>query len=195
MINVSRAPRVAGALAAVTLLAACSAAPSDAGPDPDAVDPAPPVVDDASGCLTGAPWSLNLPDYAEQAQTYMVGLGIPISEFSMSGSQTVQFTDGGLMSVLTDVTSAGTLDVPGVGPFPLNVHSDLGGSGDWSLDDSGMMTIQNWASLGSSEADPTTGAEVPVLDFSTIDAVGVTCQPGLLSLTAPDSPFVPLFTR
>ena len=195
MINLSRASRVAGALAAVALLAACSAAPSDTALDPDAVDPAPPAVDDASGCLTGAPWSLNLPDYAEQAQTYMVGLGIPISEFSMSGSQTVQFTDGGLMSVLTDVTSAGTLDVPGVGPFPLNVHSDLGGSGDWSLDDSGMMTIQNWASLGSSEADPTTGAEVPVLDFSTIDAVGVTCQPGLLSLTAPDSPFVPLFTR
>ena len=55
--------------------------------------------------------------------------------------------------------------------------------------------LETLAVHAGQEADPTTGAEVPVLDFSTIDAVGVTCQPGLLSLTAPDSPFVPLFTR
>lgn len=190
-----RTLRATVTVAAIALLAACSAAPADSGPDPDAVDPAPPAGSDAADCLTGAPWSLNLPDYAEQAQTYLVGLGIPLSEFSMSGSQTVQFTDDGLMSVLTDITSEGVLDVPGAGPMPISVHSDLGGSGDWSIDSSGMMTIDNWAAIGSTPADPATGVEIPGPDYGSISPVGVTCQPGLLTLTAPDSPFVPLFTR
>jgi len=170
-----RTLRATVTVAAIALLAACSAVPADSGPDPDAVDPAPPAGSDAADCLTGGPWSLDLPDYAEQAQSYLVGLGIPISDFTMAGSQTVQFTDDG--------------------PLPISVHSDLGGSGDWSIDGSGMMTIDNWAAIGSAPTDPATGIELPAPDYSSISPVGVTCQPGLLTLTAPESPFVPLFTR
>jgi hypothetical protein len=114
----------------------------------------------------------------------------------MSGSQTVQFTDDGLMSVLTDITSTGTLVIPDVGPLPLSVHSTTGGSGDWAMDNGATMTITNWTAVG--DQDPAVGAEdieVPVPDFSIIPSVGVTCQPGLLTLVAPDSPFVPLFRR
>ncbi len=179
---------------AVALLSACS--PGSPGPDPDAVDPAP-GVSDGSDCFTGSPWSLNLVDYAAQAESFMTGLGIPITDFAMSGSQTVQFTTDGLMAVETDITSTGTLQVPGVGPLPISVHSGAGGSGDWALNSAGFMDITNWSATSADPApvDPLTDVDIPVLDFSVIPTVGVTCQPGLLSLTAPDSPFVPLFSR
>ncbi len=64
-------------------------------PDPGASEP---TVED---CLVGGPWMLDLVDYAEQAEQYMQGLGIPITDFVMDGSQTVQFTADGLMSVET----------------------------------------------------------------------------------------------
>lgn len=179
-------------------LTGCGVQEPEPDPDPDpVVEPAP--GDDgtsAADCLVGGPWSLDLPDYAAQAEQYMVGLGVPITDFAMSGSQTVQFTDDGLMSVLTDITSTGTLVIPDVGPFPLSVHSTTGGSGDWAMDNDATMTITNWAAVGGQ--DPAVGAEdieVPVPDFSIIPSVGVTCQPGLLTLVAPDSPFVPLFRR
>ncbi len=188
---ISRTLAIGGA--AVLLLAGCTS-PSAPDSDSDPVDPGPPDAD-GSECFTGAPWSLNLDDYAAQAESYMAGLGIPISDFVMSGSQTVQFTTDGLMAVETDITSTGVLQLPD-GPFPVNVHSGTGGSGDWSLGSTGFMDITNWS---TTEADPApadpTDVDVPVPDFSVIPTVGVTCQPGLLSLTAPDSPFVPLFSR
>lgn len=160
--------------------------------EPDPGDSGSTVAD----CLVGEPWTLDLPDYAEQAESYMTGLGIPITDFAMSGSQTVQFTADGLMSVLTDITSTGTLQIPDVGPFPVSVHSTTGGSGDWAMDNDATMTITNWAAVG--EQDSAVGSEdieVPVPDFSVIPTVGVTCQPGLLTLVGPESPFVPLFRR
>lgn len=183
------------AVAAVALfaLAGCTGgSPGDPEPDPEVVDD---VATTPADCFTGGPWQLDLADYAAQAEPWMVGLGIPISDFAMSGSQTVQFTTDGLMSVTTDLVSTGVLHTPD-GDVPISVPSNLGGSGDWALDDGGRMTIENWSSDGAVPED--TGddsVQSPLIDYSTIDSVGVTCQPGLLSLTAPDSPFVPLFHR
>lgn len=172
-------------------LAGCTAAPStDDGPDPDAVDPAPPT---AADCFTGGPWSLDLADYGEQAQNYLDSLGIPVEGLTMTGSQTVQFTADGLMAVETDIVSTGVITTPN-GDVPFEIPSTGGGSGDWSIDDSSQLTIENWATVASdTPADPT--VEIPLPDYSTISPVGVTCQPGLLSLASPNSPFVPLFRR
>lgn len=181
------------ALASVLVLAGCGTTPP--APEPaSSPEAAPPGDDGGSSCFTGGPWQLDLADYSAQAEPWMVGLGIPISDFVMTGSQTVQFTDDGLMSVLTDMVSTGILQTDD-GPIPISVPSALGGSGDWSLDDSGRMTIANWTSDGPAPESADGEITPPVLDFSTISEVGVTCQPGLLSLTAPESPFVPLFRR
>ncbi len=163
---------------------------TEAEPDPGASEP---TVED---CLVGGPWMLDLVDYAEQSEQYLQGLGIPLTDFVMDGSQTVQFTADGLMSVETDITSSGTLEIPDVGPYPVSVRSTTGGSGDWAMDNADTMTITNWAAVGDQE--PSVGSEefeAPVIDFSTIPSVSATCQPGLLTLVAPNSPFVPLFTR
>ena len=185
----------AAAIAALTLglaLSGCAATPTpDDGPDPDAVDPAPPLT--AEECFTGDPWNLDLPDYTEQAQAYLTGLGIPVEDLTMTGSQTVQFGPSGLMSVVTDIVSTGVIVTPD-GPIPFEVRSTDGGSGDWSLSDDSIMTIENWSTVAGQEpADPT--VDVPLPDYSTLSPIGVTCQPGLLSLVGSDSPFVPLFHR
>lgn len=182
------------AIAALALgfaLSGCAATPApDDGPDPDAVDPAPPT---AADCFTGGPWSLDLPDYTEQAQAYLTELGIPVEDLEMTGSQTVQFSADGLMSVETDIVSTGIIATPN-GDVPFEVPSTGGGSGDWTIDDASQLTIENWALIPSdSPSDPT--VEIPLPDYETISPVGVTCQPGLLSLVSPASPFVPLFHR
>ncbi len=159
-------------------------------PDPGASEP---TVED---CLVGGPWMLDLVDYAEQSEQYMQGLGIPITDFVMDGSQTVQFTADGLMSVETDITSSATLQIPDAGTVPVSVRSTTGGSGDWAMENDDTLSITNWAAVGDQE--PSIGSEefeLPLPDYSTIPSVGVTCQPGLLTLVVPESPFVPLFTR
>lgn len=180
------------AAAGLLALSGCSGTPggTDPGGDPELADE---TTADPADCFTGGPWELDLADYASQAEPWMVGLGIPISDFAMTGSQTVQFTADGLVSVVTDITSTGTLHTP-AGDIPVSVPSTLGGSGDWALDSGASMTITNWAAdTPVTESDD--AFDPPVLDFSTIPTVGVTCQPGLLTLTAPESPFVPLFRR
>jgi hypothetical protein len=177
-------------LAAAVALAGC-AATTPADPDPGPVDPDPQALT-AESCFVGGPWRLDLEDYTAQARDYLDSLAIPVSDLVMSGSQTVQFTADGLMSVVTDVTSTGIISTPN-GPIPFEVRSTDGGSGDWSLGDDSIMTIDNWNTVAGQE--PAEGAvDVPLPDYSTLSPVGVTCQPGLLSLTG-DGPFVPLFRR
>ena len=183
----------------LTTVLAAALALTGCAPGSPADEPPPATGDDSAtdplDCLVGGPWELDLADYAAQAEPWMAGLGIPISDFTMSGRQTVQFTSDGLMSVVTDVVSAGTLHTRD-GDVAVSVPSTLGGSGDFSMNGASMMTIENWSNdTPVAEAADDEGFTSPVLDFSTIDSVGVTCQPGLLSLTAPDSPFVPLFHR
>ncbi|NYF10192.1 hypothetical protein HDC94_001348 [Leifsonia sp. AK011] len=189
---------VASGLAMFLLLTACAAEPSGSdpeseAPDPGAVDPAPPPT--AEDCLVGDPWSLNLVDYADQAQSYLMGLGVPVEGLEMNGSQTVQFSSEGQMSVLTDITSTGTIVTP-EGPIPFSVYSGEGGSGDWDfIGDTLMITSWSIQSPEQPTAEDPLGLEIPVPDYSTIPEIGVTCQPGLLTLVAPESPFVPLFSR
>ncbi len=64
------------------------------------------------------------------------------------------------------------------------------------MENDDTLSITNWAAVGDQE--PSIGSEefeLPLPDYSTIPSVGVTCQPGLLTLVVPESPFVPLFTR
>lgn len=172
------------------VLAGCSAStPADS--DPGSVDPDPQALT-AADCVTGDPWSLDLDDYTAQARDYLDGLAIPVSDLVMAGSQTVQFTADGLMSVVTDVTSTGIISTPD-GPIPFEVRSTDGGSGDWSLSDDSIMTVENWSTVAGQEPSDAT-VDVPLPDYSTLFPVGVTCQAGLLSLTG-DGPFVPLFRR
>lgn len=172
------------------ILTGCSAS-TPADPDPGSVDPAP-QAPTAEDCVSGGPWSLDLDDYTAQARDYLDGLAIPVSDLVMAGSQTVQFTPDGLMSVVTDVTSTGIISTPN-GPVPFEVRSTDGGSGDWSLSDDSIMTVENWSTVAGQEPGDAI-VDVPLPDYSTLSPIGVTCQAGLLSL-AGDGPLVPLFRR
>jgi hypothetical protein len=180
-------------IVAVTTLAACSAPTTpDSAADPTSAS--------AGGgadapCAVGL-WQLDVADYAAQMDAYLLGIGIPITEFVATGEGTVEFTPDGLASTDIDLTSTGTL-VSGDVSVPLTVRSVYTGTGDWSDPGDGLtIDLTNWVT----EVDPTVvidpGApEFPLIDFTGIPSVSVTCTDTRLTLRGPDAPVTATFTR
>jgi len=122
------------------------------GPEPDPADP--PAVTDPppaglgdTACIVGT-WNLDVGAYRAEAEGYLTGLGIPIFDFDMSGFQTLQFTEDGLLAVDTDLTSTGTI-VAGDVSVPVNVRSAETASAEWgwnasAADSTGLVDIAEW---------------------------------------------------
>ena len=165
-------------------------APEPAASDPGAEAP----------CIVGE-WQLDVPDYASQSEDYLVGLGIPIEDFEMTGNGTMTFTESGLVAGVIDLSITGTL-VAGDTRVPVDQRSAYEGSGDWSQpDDPTTIDLANWANVPvpDTAADPGAfddpDAPVPAIDFTDIPAVTAECTADTLWLQAPGAPMSSLWHR
>ncbi len=180
---------------AVFALAACSP-PADPEPDPE---PAASSDDGGSGaevpCIVGT-WQLDVGDYAAQSEAFVLGLGLPITGFAMSGAGTIEFTADGLVATAVDLTTTGTI-VAGDVSVPLNTRSVYTGSGDWSDPGDGeTVDLQNWATVPDADVpiDPE-APDLPAIDYTDIPSVVVSCTASTLTLQGPDAPLSASWTR
>lgn len=126
-------PWIALAGASALVLAGCS---TGAPATPEPADPGAETQPDPGGqptdCIVGT-WELIVPDYAIQAETYLLGLGIPVEGFGMDGSQVLTLTEDGLLLVETDLTSTGTLVTESI-EFPFSVTTLESATAEWGWD-------------------------------------------------------------
>jgi hypothetical protein len=179
---------VAFAAPALLLLAGCTApggspaGPTDAAPDPDAP------------CIVGT-WYLDVADYATQSEAYLVGTGIPITDFAMDGSGTITFTADGLVATTVDLTTSGTL-VAGDVSVPVNQRSAYAGSGDWSEGaEPDTIDLANWANVPEDGVDVDPDVATPAIDYTGIPSVSASCSAHDLTLQGPEAPLSAHWTR
>lgn len=178
------------ALAATALLlAGCTAPGGTPEPDPDV----PPAAD--APCIVGT-WQLDVADYAAQSEAFVLGLGLPIEGFGMTGAGQITFTEDGLVSTDIELTTTGTI-VAGDTMVPLNQPSAYSGSGDWSVgaaDDT--IDLANWANVPDPDVPVSPdGPPVPAIDYTDIPTVTAACSANDLVLQGPDAPLSALWHR
>lgn len=184
------APILLMALFSTALLTGCTP-PAGTGSDP---------ADDGSGssqnpCVVGT-WHLDVADYASQAESYVLGLGIPIEGFAMEGAGTIQFTTDGLVATDIDLTTTGTI-VAGETSVPLNSRSGYNASGDWSIgSDGSSLNLANWSNTPDPDVpvDPS-APPIPAIDYTDIPSLAAVCTTSTLVLKAPDAPMSAQWTR
>lgn len=190
-----RMTAAAALCAAAFVLSGCgSGAESDSAPDSD-VEPGGGASSDPTPCVVGT-WELDVPDYATQTEAYVLGLGIPITDYAMSGAGTIRFTSDGLVATEVDLTTTGTI-VAGETAVPLNSRSAYSGSGDWDTGSTGdTVDLANWANLPSPEVpvDPS-APSIPTIDYTDIPSVSAQCSEDTLVLQGPDAPFSAVWHR
>lgn len=176
------------ATASLLLLAGCTAGtvePGDTTDDPTAETP----------CIVGT-WQLDVADYATQSEAFVLGLGLPIADFGMTGAGTITFTEDGLVATDIDLTTTGTI-VAGETSVPLNQRSSYSGSGDWSTgSDADTIDLTNWSNVPDPEV-PVDPAAPPILaiDYTDIPTVTAVCSESDLVLQGPDAPLSALWHR
>jgi len=186
----NRTSRLAFAALAIAVLAGCSTG-APAGSDPD------PAGDTAAEapCIVGT-WQLDVADYAAQSEAFVLGLGLPIVGFAMSGAGSIQFTADGLVATDIGLTSTGTI-VAGGASVPFSTPSSYTGSGDWSADGgSDVIDLANWANVPdpSTPVDPSAPG-VPAIDYTDIPSVTAECTANTLVLQAPGAPLAARWQR
>lgn len=184
---------IATLLLAAGVLAGCAAEPSPA-PDAPETEPDPgPVAE--TPCVVGE-WQLDVADYGAQSEAYVLGLGLPIEGFAMTGGGTIQFTADGLVATDIDLTITGTI-VAGETTVPLNQRSSYTATGDWSqpADDS-TLDLANWANVPD-PAVPTDPAAppIPAIDYTDVPSVTAECSGDTLLLQGPGAPLSALWHR
>jgi len=156
----------------------------------------PDVPSDAeSPCVVGE-WQLDVSDYSVQAEAYVLGLGIPIENFAMTGSGAIQFAADGLVATDVDLTTTGTI-VAGDTRVPLNQRSAYTASGDWSqADDDAALDLANWSNVPDPDVpvDPA-APPIPAIDYTDIPSVSVECSADTLVLQGPGAPLSALWHR
>lgn len=173
---------------AILLLAGCTAA----APSPDAGD------GDAGAetpCVVGT-WNLDVADYAAQSEEFVLGLGLPIEGFEMTGSGTITFTDDGLVAADIALETSGTI-VAGGQAIPFVQPSVYTSSGDWAPGaDADTIDLENWANIPDADypVDPDAPA-IPAIDFTDIPSVTAPCTATTLTLQGPDAPLAANWTR
>lgn len=180
--------RFALAAVGVLVLAGCAASPVTE-PDPE---PVPSDEVEAEDCLVGT-WALDVADYAAQSQEYVLGLGIPLEDFAMSGAGQLGFTPDGLVAVDIDLRTTGTL-VAGDQRIPIDVPSVYTASGDWSRVDDASIQFDNWAKV-TDTPDVPPEVDLPALDVTQLTDVAAECDAGELSLSGSGAPLSAHWTR
>lgn len=172
----------------ILLLAGCTAGgptPAPDGDDPGADAP----------CIVGT-WSLDVADYAAQSEEFVLGLGLPIEGFEMTGSGKITFTDDGLVAADIALETSGTI-VAGGQSIPFVQPSVYTSSGDWALGaDPDTIDLENWANIPDADypVDPEAPA-IPAIDFTDIPSVTAPCTATTLTLQGPDAPLAANWTR
>jgi hypothetical protein len=180
-------PRLAVTAMALLVLAGCSAGPATSPPDGDPTAEAP--------CIVGT-WQLDVADYAAQSEAFVLGLGLPIADFGMTGAGSITFTADGLVATDIDLTTTGTI-VAGETRVPLNQRSAYTGSGDWATGaDADTIDLANWANLPNADVpvDPA-APPIPAIDYTDIPTVSASCGENDLVLQGPDAPLSALWHR
>jgi hypothetical protein len=160
--------------------------PSPTMTSPGAVD---------SPCVVGT-WELDVADYGAQSEEYVLGLGLPIVDFAMSGTGDITFTDDGLVTTDIDLIITGTI-VAGDTRVPLDQRSAYAGSGNWAIgDDPDTIDLSNWVNV----PDPAVPVDpdappIPAIDFTDIPNVTAPCTENELVLQGPDAPISSLWHR
>lgn len=180
---------VALAATALFALAGCTAPGGGTDPDPDS----PPSAD--APCIVGT-WQLDVADYAAQSEAFVLDLGLPITDFGMTGAGEITFTADGLVATDIDLTITGTI-VAGDTRVPLNQRSAYTASGDWAIGaDPDTIDLSHWANVPdeSVPVDPA-APPVPAIDFTDIPTVTAPCSETDLVLQGPDAPLSSLWHR
>ena len=180
------------ALAATTLLLLAGCAAADDGADDG------PVADEPTGdtsCLEGD-WYLDLADYTAQSEAYLLGLGIPLEDLSLSGQQKLTFTADGYLNLATDLTTSAV-----VMGQPISTTTQSAGGADWYWDATndidGDVTLENWAWTvePGGATDPAAPPAAPFFDPESDAPIAASCSPTTLSLRGADAPLTGNFTR
>lgn len=172
---------------ALLLLVGCTTPGGGTEPDPAPSADAP--------CIVGT-WQLDVADYAAQSEEFVLGLGLPIADFAMTGAGEITFTADGLVATDIDLTITGTI-VAGDTQVPLNQRSAYSGSGDWATGtDPDTIDLSNWANVPdpSVPVDPA-APPVPAIDYTDIPTVTAPCTESDLVLQGPDAPLSALWHR
>ncbi len=157
---------LAGIAMTATLVTGCSGtAPGDPDdPAPAESDPQQPVdgVGDTD-CVVGR-WALDVDNYRSQSESYLLGLGIPITEFDMLGGQTLTTTEDGLLAVDTNIRSTGVL-VAGDVSVPISVITVESATAEWGWDatspNGGLLEVAEWQVVETStESEGADGFEL-----------------------------------
>jgi hypothetical protein len=178
------------ALAATALLlASCTAPGGTPEPDPEV----PPAADEP--CIVGT-WQLDVADYAAQSEDFVLGLGLPIEDFAMTGAGEITFTADGLVATDIALTTTGTI-VAGDTRVPVNQPSAYTGSGDWAAGtDPDTIDLSNWANVPDPDVATSPDAPpVPAIDYTDIPTVTASCTANDLVLQGPDAPLSALWHR
>jgi len=178
-----RAIKLSGIPIALALLAGCAISPV---PEDD-TDPVPndPGTVDSEDCIVGT-WNLDVPAYSSESEEYVLGLGIPIEGFDMSGAGKLTFTADGLVAADVALTTTGTI-VAGETRVPLSVPSTYTATGDWSRTDLEVLQFDNWAKVDETDDIPPE-VDIPSLDVTQLSNVEATCSADQLFLYAPGAP-------
>ncbi len=140
-----------------------------------------------TACLLGR-WYLDTDDYASQAMTYVVGLGVPMESLTITGNQILDFSENPYMNIATDLT----LDAVVKGQ-PLSVASQSAGGGEWGWNagSESAIGVDNWEWTAAPSANPD-GAP-PLLDPS--NGISVTCDTDRLTVQGSGAPLTGVFVR
>jgi hypothetical protein len=186
-----------GAVAGIALIAALTGCSGGAPQEEHVDDGAEGQPDDAiaaDDCLIGD-WMLDVADYGSQSEAYLVGRGIPITDFAMDGSGLLFFTADGSMQVNVDLVTSGTL-VAGDSLVPISVPSHYNASGTWSRPESDVDAIN----IENVTEDVTAGDEtvqVPLLNFADNPRVFIQCDEATdsINLQGADAPLSSWWVR
>jgi len=179
------------AAALLVALAGCAPAPAPAPQEPAGPEPG-----EQQPCQVGY-WLLDVPDYATQSEEYLLGLGVPVEGFAMTGEGSLDIGADGFITGVVSLVSTGTI-VAGEVRVPFETPSSYTFSGNWEPgDDPATIDLSNWATVPDPgvETDPEAPAAPPAIDFTDVPSVSTVCTGDSLSIQGPDAPLAALFHR